>query len=313
MITILCGKSSSGKDTLLKELVKENSFTPLISTTSRPMRVGERNGREYNFVSKDEFLDLIERGKMIEFRSYDTLVNHKPDTWYYGMPKTQLEREKDYVVILDLDGAKAFEDIYGIGNTFCVYIDVPDEQRTKWAKKRGSYDETEWNRRLEDDNLKFSPDRRKNICHCELQNNNGIKDLKADFFRSLVFYEKQIEKSVEYVYNDTDKIYMPTVDNSLYIEKKDIKIEEANNFNQLQDGWYSIGKLNDNSLLLCKDSPEGVWKNDFDFYVEYTYNEGTELIPLDMDWEYAEYLRDSVNDYKETLIKETGDKLLEER
>lgn len=313
MITILCGKSSSGKDTLLKELVKDNNFTPLISTTSRPMRVGEKEGREYNFVSKDDFLSMIKQGKMIEFRSYNTLVNNKPDTWYYGMPKTQLERNKDYIVILDLDGAKAFEDIYGVENTFCVYVNVSDEQRTKWAKDRGSFDETEWNRRLEDDNIKFSPEKRNEICHCTLNNDCSLNDLKAEFLKSLAFYEKQIERSVDFVFSNAEKIYLPTADNSLYIEKKNIKIEKPDEFNQLQDGWFSIGQINSRGLLLGKENPDSVWKNDIDFYLEYIYEEGTELIPLDMDWEYAEYLRDTVNNYKDFLEKEAEERPLEDR
>ena len=53
MLLILAGKSASGKDTLLNELIKNQNFNPLVSTTTRPMREGENEGKEYFFVSKD--------------------------------------------------------------------------------------------------------------------------------------------------------------------------------------------------------------------------------------------------------------------
>ena len=56
MILILCGKSGCGKDTLFKKLVNEDHlFSPIISTTTRPMRKGEKEGREYYFTDEATF------------------------------------------------------------------------------------------------------------------------------------------------------------------------------------------------------------------------------------------------------------------
>jgi guanylate kinase len=181
MITVLCGKSASGKDTILRELKKEG-FEPLISTTSRPMRDGEQEGREYYFVSREEFEKRLEEGKFIEHRAYDTLVGGHPDTWYYGMEKINLDMDRNYVVVLDLDGTEAFQKAYGRENIFSVYVDCPDEVRTKRAKHRGSFDETEWNRRLVDDNVKFSEDRVAAVCDITLDNTDRtIRQLVDDF------------------------------------------------------------------------------------------------------------------------------------
>ena len=65
MLLIICGKSGSGKDALLKRLVQHYGFCPIISTTSRPPRFGEMNGVEYNFVSKEKFLELIDRDVLL--------------------------------------------------------------------------------------------------------------------------------------------------------------------------------------------------------------------------------------------------------
>ena len=73
-IYCMMGKSSSGKDTLLKAVRKElpclRTVTPY---TTRPIRDGERDGEEYFFVS-EEILSTYERqGRVIEQRAYDTV------------------------------------------------------------------------------------------------------------------------------------------------------------------------------------------------------------------------------------------------
>ncbi len=186
MIIIICGKSASGKDTLMNKLVESGEFEPIISTTSRPMREGEMNGREYFFVTKEGFQKKYEAGDFVEYRKYDTLVAGKPDTWYYGNEKVNLDNPKDYVVILDLDGAKAFQKYYGKENTFTVFLMSDDTKRTKRAMKRGSFDKTEWDRRLKDDQIKFSAENVKKICDRIIDNNNSTftkEDLVNSFMR----------------------------------------------------------------------------------------------------------------------------------
>lgn len=154
MITILIGKSGSGKDTIREALVNRG-YIPLVTTTSRPMREGETDGVQYHFVSKETFIHNINNDQFIEYRTYNTLVNGIPDVWFYGTKKEELDPEKDYVIVLDLTGAKSFIDHYGRENCFVVNIEVSDSVRKERAKNRGSFDETEWNRRLADDAVKF--------------------------------------------------------------------------------------------------------------------------------------------------------------
>lgn len=155
MLIILCGKSGSGKDTIQTKL-ERYGYIRLVSYTTRPIRENEKNGVDYNYVSKDEFLKMMQNNQLIEWRSYDTLVNGIPDTWYYGLKKTNLCRYNSYVVILDIEGAKEAVKYYGKDKCFIAYIDAPDDIRKERALQRGSFDETEWNRRLEDDSIKFS-------------------------------------------------------------------------------------------------------------------------------------------------------------
>ena len=55
-IIVLSAKSASGKDTIMKQLVAEEGFLPCVSHTTRPMREGEAEGREYYFVDQQDFI-----------------------------------------------------------------------------------------------------------------------------------------------------------------------------------------------------------------------------------------------------------------
>lgn len=148
MIQIICGKSASGKDTLLKKMVEKYDLIPLITMTTRPMRDGEHDGVDYDFVSKEMFQYLIDHNQMLEYRSYNTKLNGVDDVWYYGNVKKSLNPYRDYVIVLDLTGAKAFIDYYGKDECVVTYLNVSDDVREQRARQRSSLDVTEWNRRI---------------------------------------------------------------------------------------------------------------------------------------------------------------------
>lgn len=156
MITIYIGKSGSGKDTFLRTRVREG-MKPVISYTTRPMREGELNGVDYNFVSTAEFKELENAGKIAESRSYHTMVAGNPDIWYYGSPKLD-PSDNDYVAVVDIQGAKSYLSLYGASNLEICYIDTSDDIRESRAMSRGSFDKIEWDRRKADDDIKFSKD-----------------------------------------------------------------------------------------------------------------------------------------------------------
>ena len=169
-ITILCGQSASGKDSILRKLVSDYDYLPIISVTSRPMRIGEKDGVDYLFETKENFLKLIKNDRLIEYRIYNTLLNGVSDCWYYGLIKHILDDNKKYVVILDIKGTKDFISYYGKDKCEVIYVDCPSEIRKERAMKRGSFDLTEWNRRSEADEIDFSEDKRVGIVDREIQN-----------------------------------------------------------------------------------------------------------------------------------------------
>ncbi len=100
---IISGPSGSGKDTVLKELFKkcpELEFS--ISSVTRPMRTGEKEGEKYNFISREKFESMIANDELLE---YNYFVEN-----YYGTPKLPVEKAinsgKDIIVEIDVNGAE---------------------------------------------------------------------------------------------------------------------------------------------------------------------------------------------------------------
>lgn len=156
MIKIYVGKSASGKDHFLNEAVKSGRYERVVFYTTRPKRPKEVEGIDYYFVSEDMFLEMQNTGRLAEFRSYSTLVNKESKIWYYGSPYLMDYKTKDYVAVLDVQGAVDYIKKYGSDYIAIEFIEASDELREARAIKRGGFDKTEWDRRVIDDGKKFS-------------------------------------------------------------------------------------------------------------------------------------------------------------
>ena len=148
--------SAVGKDSVRRVLERDYGYRNIVSYTSRGMRVGEENGIDYHFVSKEQFNNMINNNEMIEYRSYETNWNGNIDTWFYGIKKFELDEDKDYVVVIDLMGAESIINYFGRENCTLIYLNAYDKTRELRARNRGSFDETEWKRRLLADYKDFS-------------------------------------------------------------------------------------------------------------------------------------------------------------
>ncbi len=102
VIFIISGPSGSGKDTLMVELFKkcpEIKFS--ISSITRAMREGEVEGVKYNFISKEQFEQMIKEDKLLEYNSY---VGN-----YYGTPRKpvedEIEKGNNILIEVDVNGA----------------------------------------------------------------------------------------------------------------------------------------------------------------------------------------------------------------
>ena len=134
-IFYLMGKSASGKDTLYQEILKRlPQLKTVVPYTTRPIRIGEQNGREYFFTTQEELDRLLEDGKIIECRTYETMMG----PWsYFTADDGQIDIEhENYLMIGTLESYEKMCRYYGNGALVPVYIEVPDGIRLLRAVKR---------------------------------------------------------------------------------------------------------------------------------------------------------------------------------
>jgi len=102
LLVVISGPSGVGKDTVLQRMKERRMpFHFVVTATTRAARAGEVHGRDYFFISNDEFAEMIDQNELLEWaRVYND---------YKGIPKQQvrdaLATGKDVVMRLDVQGA----------------------------------------------------------------------------------------------------------------------------------------------------------------------------------------------------------------
>lgn len=135
LIFCILGKSSTGKDSIFRELISDEDLNlrKIVTYTTRPMREGEKNGREYFFVSK-EVMDVYQNeGKIIESRSYQTV---KGEWYYFTVDNIEEDNRYNYIVIGTIDMYDSLKTYYGTERVVPIYIEVDDVMRLKRALAR---------------------------------------------------------------------------------------------------------------------------------------------------------------------------------
>ncbi|WP_101695234.1 nucleoside/nucleotide kinase family protein [Dorea phocaeensis] len=140
-IYYMMGKSSSGKDTLFREILEEMPQLKTVTLyTTRPMREGEQDGVEYFFVAEDTLQSYEKQGKVIEQRAYETVHG----IWRYAtVDDGQADlKHKDYLMIGTLESYEKMRSYYGEERIVPIYIEVEDGERLMRALKRERQQET---------------------------------------------------------------------------------------------------------------------------------------------------------------------------
>ncbi len=134
MLVVISGFSGSGKGTLVKKLMEDYDYYSLsVSATTRKPRPGEVNGKDYFFVTKDEFFEMMKNDELLEYASY---VDN-----FYGTPKAYVKQEmqkgKDVILEIEMQGALKVKAKFP--EAILVFITPPSpEELLERLKKRGT-------------------------------------------------------------------------------------------------------------------------------------------------------------------------------
>ena len=130
------GKSSTGKDTVYKQLLK-NPFLQLkkiVPYTTRPIRAGETEGEEYFFTDERGFENLKAQGKVIEDRAYHTYHG----LWrYFTVDDGNIDLENNnYIIIGTLESYLKTREYFGKAKVLPILLEVDDGVRLQRALDR---------------------------------------------------------------------------------------------------------------------------------------------------------------------------------
>lgn len=135
-IFYILGKSSTGKDTIYKEVLNRTQLglNSVVMYTTRPIRDGEIPDKTYHFVDEEKYLELNDKGMIIEARAYNTMHG----LWrYFTVNDTELDLDnKDYLIIGVLQSFLSTRDYFGKDNVIPIYIEVDDGIRLQRALDR---------------------------------------------------------------------------------------------------------------------------------------------------------------------------------
>ena len=141
---VISGASGVGKSTVLARVMEQRKdLTFSVSATTRAPRPGETDGVSYYFVSKETFLDMIEKDAFVE---YDAHMDN-----YYGTPKDQLEEKLSRGhVLLDIEPNGAFIVKKARPDAELIFIAPPSvEELEKRLRSRGDTSEEQIAKRLD--------------------------------------------------------------------------------------------------------------------------------------------------------------------
>jgi guanylate kinase len=146
LVVIISAPSGSGKSTLVKRLMESDPLLDFsTSVTTRPPRAGEIDGESYRFLTEEEFLNLRDRGELLEWA--EVFGN------YYGTARSVLEkaRQRGHDLILDIDVQGAGQLREKLPGAVTVFILPPSRKELEARLRNRSSDPDEViERRLRD-------------------------------------------------------------------------------------------------------------------------------------------------------------------
>lgn len=140
-ILVISGPAGSGKDTLISLALQSTNvpFERVLTTTSRPQREGEQDGREYRFLSSETFKQRIERGAFVEYALGE-------NGSYYGVQKEDLDTAmatgKNILWKVDWKGVEHIKSLYPQAISICIMAPAETLERRLRSREGNRYPES---------------------------------------------------------------------------------------------------------------------------------------------------------------------------
>lgn len=156
-IVTLSGKAGAGKDTLMQEVLKvfaaeypNEPVHEIVSCTTRPMREGEVDGKNYHFLTHKEFSERLVNGLMVEAAVFND--------WCYGTCLEHMSEEGINIGVYNPEGVGILQSIPDI-MVYSIFVDAPDKVRMlRQLNRENNPDVKEIVRRFGADEADFSAD-----------------------------------------------------------------------------------------------------------------------------------------------------------
>lgn len=164
---VISGASASGKTEVAHIICKKYGLKRVITVTTREKRVGEVDGVDYFFVTKDQFLDLIKNNKLVEYAEYNGN--------FYGSRKDQIA--DDHILVLEATGLKAY---IALNDSSIVTFALTANAKIREDRMRCRGDkECDIEKRLKSDRTVFSKSNLRGVDFF-IENNTSTLDELAD-------------------------------------------------------------------------------------------------------------------------------------
>jgi len=144
-VIVVTGPSGAGKGTLIRELLKRlPGVMAAVSATTRDLRPGEVDGREYHFLTPEEFSERIERGEMLEYVTY--VSGHR-----YGSLRSELDRiqSEGNVPLLELETEGALRVKREVPGAVTIFVSARVEELERRLRERATESTGEIGERIE--------------------------------------------------------------------------------------------------------------------------------------------------------------------